>query len=125
MKREVNKLKKVKVLNNEKGFIKFLFVMAVLAFLVYVGIKFGMPYYRYSALKSEAKEIARISLGDIDKTRTQIFEKAQDLKIPIEEKAIMVTKTEKTVRVKTSWSERVDILGIYERNLKFVINIEE
>lgn len=115
----------MKVLNNEKGFIKFVFVTAVIAFLVYAGIQFGMPYFRYSAFKSDARELARISLGDVEKTRIQLFERAQELKIPIEEKAIMVTKTQKTVQVNTSWSETVDLLGLYQKRLDFTVNIEE
>lgn len=115
----------MKVLNNEKGFIKFVFVTAVIAFLVYAGIQFGMPYFRYSSFKSDARELARISLGDVEKTRIQLFERAQELKIPIEEKAIMVTKTQKTVRVNISWSETVDLLGLYQKRLDLTVNIEE
>lgn len=115
----------MKVLNNEKGFIKFVFVTAIIAFLVYAGIQFGMPYFRYSSFKSDARELARISLGDVEKTRIQLFERAQELKIPIEEKAIMVTKTQKTVRVNISWSETVDLLGLYQKRLDFTVNIEE
>lgn len=115
----------MKVLNNEKGFIKFVFVTAVIAFLVYAGIQFGMPYFRYSAFKSDARELARISLGDVEKTRIQLFERAQELKIPIEEKAIIVTKTQKTVQVNTSWSETADLLGLYQKRLDFTVNIEE
>ncbi len=115
----------MKVLNNEKGFIKFVFIVAVLAFLVYAGIQFGMPYYRYTAFKSDTKEIARISIGDIERTKIMLNERAQELKIPIEEKDILVTRTEKTVKVKTSWSETVDILGLYQKRLDFTVNIEE
>jgi len=117
-------VKTVKI-NNEKGFIKFIFVTIILVFFVYLGFKFGIPYYKHSAFQSEVKELARISLWDTDKTRAQIFEKAQELKIPIDEKAILVTKTEKTVRVKTSWEETVDILGVYEKTLTFTVNVEE
>jgi len=118
-------LRTVQVSNNEKGFIKFILVTIILVFFVYLGFKFGIPYYKHSAFQSEVKELARISLGDTDKTRAQIFEKAQELKIPIDEKAILVTKTEKTVRVKTSWEETVDILGVYEKTLTFTVNVEE
>lgn len=115
----------MKALNNERGFIKFIFVMAVLVFLVYAGIQFGIPYYRYTAFKSDAKEIARISLGQVERAKTMLNEKAQELKIPIEEKDIFVAKTGNMVRVKTSWSETVDILGLYQKRLDFKVNIEE
>ncbi len=118
-------MKRVKVVGNEKGFIKFAFFMLVLAFIVYAGLKFGMPYYRYSAFKSDVKELARISIGDVEKTRAQIFERAIELKIPLDEKSIEVTKTEKTVRVRTAWSETVDMLGVYQKKLNFRVEVEE
>jgi hypothetical protein len=118
-------MKRVKVVGNEKGFIKFVFFMLVLVFIIYAGLKFGMPYYRYSAFKSDVKELARISIGDVEKTRAQIFERAVELKIPLEEKSIEVTKTEKTVRVRTAWSETVDMLGVYQKKLNFRVEVEE
>lgn len=118
-------MKKIKVLNNENGFIKFIFVMLVLASLVYAGLKFGMPYYRYSAFKSDTKELARISIGDTEKTRAQIFERAQELKLPLEENDIKVTKTVRGVRVQASWSETVDLLGLYQKKFNFAVDEEE
>jgi len=123
--REVSEMKKVKILNNENGVVKFVFVIGLLAFLVYAGIKFGMPYYRYSAFKSDTKELARISTGEIEKTRLMIFERAQELKLPLEEEKIEVTKTVKGIRVQTSWAETVDMLGLYQKKLNFAIDIEE
>jgi hypothetical protein len=112
-------------LRNNDGFIKPLLVIAVMAFLVYSGIQFGVPYYRYSAFKSEAKEIARLELGQVEKTRAQIFEVAQSQKIPIEAEDIQITKETNTTRVQTSWSVDVDILGLYHRTLHFTVDVEE
>jgi hypothetical protein len=84
-----------------------------------------MPYYRYTALKTDAKEIARISLGEVEKTRAQIFLRAQELNVPIEEKEIVVTRTDTLVRVKVSWSESVNLFGIYQKTLNFTVNIQE
>ena len=118
-------MKNVQVCNNEKGFIKFIFVTIILVFCAYLGIKFGIPYYKHSAFQSDVKELARISLGDTNKTKAQLFERARELKLPLEEKDIMVTRTEKTVRVKTSWEDTVDVLGFYQKTLKFSVDVEE
>jgi|WetSurSiteA1Bulk_404760.scaffolds.fasta_scaffold107142_2 hypothetical protein len=115
----------MKVVRNEKGFIKVIFVVGLLIFLVYAGFQFGIPYYKYSAFKSDAKEIARISLGQPDKTKAQIFEKAQEIKIPITEEDIIVERTAKSIKVQTEWSETVDIMGFYQKRLDFTIDIEE
>jgi hypothetical protein len=120
--REVNRMK---ALRNEQGYIKFIFVVLLLIFIGYAGVQFGMPYYRYSAFKSDAKEYARIALGDVNKTKEYLLERATELKIPVTEEQILVTKTENTIRVKTEWSETVDILGFYQKRLNFSINIEE
>jgi len=115
----------MKALRNEQGYIKFIFVVLLLIFIGYAGVQFGMPYYRYSAFKSDAKEYARIALGDVNKTKEYLLERATELKIPVTEEQILVTKTENTIRVKTEWSETVDILGFYQKRLNFSINIEE
>jgi hypothetical protein len=119
-------MKKTKVLNNESGFIKFIFVMLVLACIVYLGIKLGIPYYKYSALKSEAKEIARIGIAQtVDRTHTLVYERAQELKIPLEEEDIEVKRTTNSVLIETAWSETVDFLGIYQHTFDFNIDVEE
>jgi len=118
-------MKKGRILNNENGFVKFLFITGLFIFFIYAGIKFGMPFYRYSAFKADAKAIARISLGDTEKTKAQILERAQELKVPLKGNKIEVTKTERTVRVQTFWSETVDLLGLYQKKLNFSIDVEE
>ena len=112
-------------LRNEKGFIKVAFILAVLALCVYAGIQFGTPYYRYSVFKSDAKEITRVGLGDVKRTKTMLFEKAQELKLPLQEDDLSVVVTDNRVLVKTSWSETVDLFGIYQKELNFSIDIEE
>ncbi|MBI3378496.1 MAG: hypothetical protein HY035_08895 [Nitrospirae bacterium] len=119
-------MKKAQMLNNEKGFFKFVFVIGLIAFLMYAGFQLGMPFYRYTSFKTDAAEIARVSVsGDIERTRAQVFERAQELNIPIKEKDIEVMKTTLGMRVKTAWSEEVDILGIYQKTFDFKIDVEE
>jgi hypothetical protein len=115
----------MRYLRNSDGFIKPVLVIAIMVFLVYSGIQFGIPYYHYSAFKNEAKEIARLELGQVEKTRAQIYEVAQNQRIPIEAEDIRITKKTHTTRVQTSWSVDVDILGLYHRTLHFTVDVEE
>jgi hypothetical protein len=54
-----------------------------------------------------------------------LFDRVKELKLPIEEDDISVVVTDKRVLVKTSWSETVDLFGIYQKELNFSIDIEE
>ncbi len=107
---------------------KAFFWLLILVFLVYSGVKFGMPYYRYLAFKSDAKEIVRvfsIELKNEEDIKGKVFERAQELKIPINKEDIEISKTEKIVRIRTSWFESVDILGIYHKTLTFTFDSGE
>jgi hypothetical protein len=100
--------------------------LLILSFLVYSGFKFGMPYYRYVAFKSEVKEIARVSVGLKDEEiENRVFERVQELKIPIQKDDIELSSTGKMVRIKTSWIEVVDILGQYRKTLIFSVDSGE
>lgn len=100
--------------------------LLILSFLVYSVIKFGLPYYRYVAFKSEVKEIARISVGlKEDEIKNRVFERSQELKIPIQKDDIELSTTEKMVRIRTSWLEVVDILGQYRKTLIFSVDSGE
>jgi hypothetical protein len=114
----------MKYLRSRDGFIKPLLSIAILAALVYGGYLFGMPYYRYEAFKSEVKTTMNIEIGDAEKMRTRIYEVAQEFKLPLEEKDIIVTRKERSLRVETSWSVDVDVFGLYHRTLHFDINEE-
>lgn len=103
---------------------KAIFWLLILAFLVYSGIQFGTPYYRYWAFKADAKEIAKVSLENDEEIRNKVFERAKELKIPINMEDIEVSRVGKVVGVRTSWFEVVDILGIYQKTLKFNVDTE-
>lgn len=117
-------MKKLRVLDNENGFIKLILITTIIVSLVYAGMKFGMPYYKHSALKSDIKEMVRVSLGDVKKTKTEVLERAKELNVPIEEKDVEVQKQGNIIIVTTSWSETVDILGLYEKTLDFEIDVQ-
>jgi hypothetical protein len=115
----------VNELKNEKGAVKVVLTLALLALGVYVGLQFGAPYYKYSVFKSDAKEAARVGLGDVERTRTMLFERAQELKLPLQEEDISVAVVNKAVHVSTSWSETVELFGAYQKELNFTVDIEE
>ncbi len=104
---------------------KTLFWLLILALLIYSGIKFGTPYYRYWAFKADAKEIVKVPLENEEEAKNKIFERAKELKIPINMEDIEISRNEKIMRVRTSWFEVVDLGGLYQKTLKFSVDTGE
>ena len=113
------------ITGNEKGSIKPIICIILLIASVYVGYKFSLPYYRYYALKSETKSVARLSFEGPDRYRTLVYEKALTLNIPIKPSDIQVVASKRRVQISTSWSEEVDLLGYYQVPLKFELFVEQ
>lgn len=112
------------LIKNEKGFIKFLVIIAIFVVCVYSGYKFAVPYYKYSAFKSEVKEILRIYTGDVERTKSQIYQKVDELNIPLNKEDINFEQVDKNLIVQASWSETVDLFGIYQHTLNFNIDLK-
>ncbi len=109
-----------------RGSVKSIFVLAVLVALVYVGISFGRPYYRFIAFRSDTTDTLEEDFGDQDlKTiREKVLADASSLKVPLNEEDLEVTKDDKRVRVRATWSEVVDFWGYYRKQLDFAIDEE-
>ncbi len=107
-----------------KGFVKVVLALAVLVALVFVGISFGKPYYRYNTLRSHTKDILMQDLGNTQAIRERIMADAKELNVPLKDENLEITTKEKVVRVKASWSETVDFWGYYQKEINFVMEEE-
>jgi hypothetical protein len=112
------------IISSQRGFVRSIFIIAIVVIAIYVGFQFGVPYYKYSAFKNDVKEIARLGLAE-GRTKAQVLETAQGFKIPIDEKDIVVTRKADRVRVETEWTDQVDVLGLYQKTLQFTVLVEE
>ena len=112
-------------LNNENGSIKPLITIMILFVLAYTGYKFAIPYYKYSMLKSSVKEFTLISLGREDKLRNMIYNRAKELNAPVSNNNISVQNLGNSMHVSISWTDSVDLMGIYRKKIDFNINITE
>lgn len=113
----------MRILRGKDGFVKPLIILFIIAAAIYSGVQYGMPYYRHSAFRSDVKDIARIEFSDPKRLRAQVYEAAVSYKIPVQENDIVVTAEEKTYRVKVSWTDTVNIFGIYQKKLDFNIDV--
>jgi hypothetical protein len=91
----------------------------VIALLGYSGFIFGMPYYRYFALRSDAADMVRFEVKDEEKLKNRLFERAQRLGVQLEEENVRLQRMNGGYRMEVSWSETVNVLNIYNRELYF------
>lgn len=115
----------MRYLRNEDGWIKPLLIMGIVVLAAYSGLQFGRPYYRHSLFENEAKEIARISSGDLKKAKEDVYSSALGFKVPVEENDIIVEKRGNKIHIQTSWSQQIDILGLYQKTVDFSVDVEE
>ncbi len=115
----------MKHIRNQNGWIKPLLVISILILVVYSGIQYGIPYYRHSAFENDVRDIARLSSGDVKKVKEDVYASAINFNIPIGENDIVVEKRGNKIHIQTSWSQTIDILGLYQRTVDFNVEIEE
>ncbi len=111
-----------------RGSFKGIFLLLILVAVVFVGISFAKPYYRYYTLGSFTRDFLKSELGDVNNIRKDIMDNAADLKVPLDGKDLEVTEvtvgTNKIIKVKATWSETVDFWGYYQKKLDFVMEEE-
>ena len=107
----------------EKGFIKALFGLALLVALIFTGVTFARPYYRYYQLSSHTGDFLKTDVGNLDVIRKHVLDDAAELGVPLTDENLSVTidKAKKTVTVKGTWTDSVDLFGYYQKNVDFVM----
>jgi len=108
----------------ERGFFKGFFLLLILVAVVFVGISFSKPYYRYYTLGSLTRDFLKSDVGDINAIRKNIMDNAEELKVPLDEKDLEVVVVNKIIKVKATWFETVDFWGYYQKRLDFVMEEE-
>ena len=74
----------------DRGSIKGFFVLVILVAVVFVGISFGKPYYRYYTLGSHTRDFLKTDIGNIEAIRKNIMDDAEELNVPLDEKNLEV-----------------------------------
>ena len=110
----------------EKGFVKTLLGLALLAGLIFVGVAIATPYYRYYQFGSHTRDFLRTDIGEVNMIRKHLIEDAAELGVPLNDKNLTVTvdTIKKIVRVKATWTDTVDLFGYYQKNIDFVMEEE-
>jgi hypothetical protein len=109
-----------------EGFIKgFLSILIVVA-LIFVGISFGKPYYRYNTLRSRTKDFLYTDPRQLETIKAHVLADAAELHIPLSADNVEVSLNDatKVKKVKATWSETVDFWGYYQKTLDFAMTVE-
>lgn len=104
---------------------KVIGVTAVLAALVYLGIMFGMPQFRYHAYKSDSKDIINYHISRADELRAKFLERGLERGIPMSADNIYIERYEKGFGATIQWSETVNIFDQYKKRYDFSISVGE
>ena len=107
-----------------RGSVMGFFMLLILVAIVFVGISFSKPYYRYYRLGSNTRDFLKTDIGNIEVIRKNVMKDAEELKVPLDEKDLDVVIDKKIVKVKATWSETVDFWGYYQKKIDFVMEEE-
>ena len=119
--REVNRMK---YRIGEKGFVKGLFIVLIIAACAFVAISFGKPHYRSLMLGSHTRDLLKSEIGNVEMIKKQTLDNAKELGVPLDEKNLEVVQDRNKIRVKATWSETVDFWGYYQKKFDFSLNEE-
>jgi len=108
-----------------RGFVKGVLSLCILVAIIFIGISFGKPYYRFYALGSHTRDFLKTDVGDIDAIKKNVMKDAAELNVPLDEADLEVVSLNKIIKVKATWSETVDFWGYYQKQLDFVMEEEQ
>ena len=108
----------------QKGFIKGVIWLFVLVAVILAGVAFAQPYYRYYSLGSHTRDFLKTDIGNVETIRKHILEDAAELGVPLNEKDVSVSLVQKIIKVKATWTDTVDLWGVYQTNVDFVMEEE-
>lgn len=108
----------------EKGFIKVLMGLLLLAAIMVCLVLLGKPYYRSYTLGAHTRDFLKTEIGNVDLIRANVMKDAEELGIKLEDADLSVTIENKIVKVKATWQDTVDFWGYYQKTFDFEINEE-
>jgi len=116
----------LKNITNRQGFIKGFLSLSIIAALIFVGVSFGKPYYRYNTLRSHTRDLLLSGVENVETIKERVLADAAELQVPLKESNLEVTMALQTkiIKVKAVWSETVDFWGYYQKELDFVMTVE-
>jgi hypothetical protein len=110
---------------DNQGFIKGIMGIALAGLVIFIIISFAMPYYRHNILTSYSGSILDADNITIQKVRKRVMASASELKVPLDEKNLIVQSYDGKIALQASWIEVIDFWGLYQKKLYFNIKAEQ
>jgi hypothetical protein len=102
---------------------KFIVFLLLSGAIIYIGILFGTPQYRYHAFKSDIEELSVLQNMQLKEIREEVKEAIDYYGVPIKMSSVLVEKLPNyQYRIKVSWKETVNLLDFYEKTYQFSID---
>lgn len=101
------------------GSIKGIAFLLVSGLLVYAGIQYGGPWFRYYLFKSDVSDMVRFPAPDAYALKTEIMGKAKADHVPLSADNLKVTGRRWRFRALASWKETADFFGWFRREFTF------
>ncbi len=101
--------------------VKAAFCIGFFVSLVYSGIMFGMPYYKYLIFKSDVHDMLHFEqLYNADRIKAAILKKAAELNVPLTDENLSVLGDRENFIISANWTEQVVLFrGYFKRTLNF------
>jgi len=99
--------------------LKSLLCLGVTVLAIYSGFMFGLPYYRFYAFRSDARDVIKFSARTTDDMRANLLKKAREYGVPLGEAGMEVSTVEGGYWARLKWTEEVDMLVLYHKTLAF------
>jgi hypothetical protein len=104
--------------------LKGLFWLLLFAAIVYAGFQFVMPQYRYHVFESDMRDVIRFGVRDDAAMLEKIMQKVEEHGIPVTKDDISLYRDrEGRYNAKVSWSQTVDIFGLYSKTYDFSVDV--
>jgi len=98
---------------------------AIVIAIVNASIRGGSAYWKYYQFQDAAQQIAVFGgRTDTNLLRSQVYEKAEKLEVPIEWDGIEVTRNGGRTVIDATYRETVEFLPRFSRELTFAFSVE-
>jgi hypothetical protein len=105
--------------------IKLLLFFGVLGVFVYACFQFAMPYYKHFRFKSDAEFVVKFNVRDEEEMLHRLVDKAEEVGLYIPEDDFVLERTKVGYNMEVSWSNTVDLFGLYRKKLDFTVVIKQ